>query len=100
MLFMSSTILNKDGFCEDLQIPKEETAFLSLESEFAKENRPTYYMPRMKMNYGWHKPENKKARGEMITDIKFLLDNHKDETGILHTANFQIAVWLTEELKN
>ena len=100
MLFMSSTILNKDGFCEDLQIPKEETAFLSLESEFAKENRPTYYMPRMKMNYGWNKPENKKARAEMITDVKFLLNNHKDDNGILHTANFQVAIWLAEELKN
>jgi Rad3-related DNA helicase len=99
-LFMSSTILDKTGFCEDLQIPKEDTSFLSLQSEFPKENRPIYYMPRMKMNYSWNKPENKKHRQDMINDVKFLLDNHKDENGIIHTANFQIAIWLTEELKD
>lgn len=99
-LFMSSTVLNKDGFCDDLQIPHEQTAFLSLDSEFAVENRPVFYMPRMKMNYMWNKPENKKNRESMITDLKFLLDNHKEQNGIIHTASFQVAEWITTELKN
>lgn len=99
-LFMSSTILNKDGFCADLQIPIEETSFLSLGSEFDIENRPTYYMPRMKMNYGWNKPENTKACKSLVKDIEVLLKNHEGENGIIHTANFQVAEWLVSELKN
>jgi len=35
-LFMSSTFLSKNGFCDDLKIPRDETAFLSLESEFTE----------------------------------------------------------------
>ena len=50
-LFMSSTILDKDGFCSDLGIDPAETAFLSMDSDFSVAKRPVYYMPQMKMNY-------------------------------------------------
>lgn len=98
-LFMSSTILNKTAFCYDLGIDPKDTAFLSLESEFPVENRPVYYMPIMKMNAAWKNPENKVGRKNMIERLIGLLDIHKDESGILHTANYQIAMWLTEELQ-
>lgn len=98
-LFMSSTILNKTAFCLDLGIDPKETAFLSLESEFPVENRPIYYMPIMKMNAAWKNPENKVGRKNMIERLIGLLDIHKDESGILHTANYQIAMWLVEELQ-
>ena len=52
-LFMSSTVLNKEGFCRDLGIDPDEAAFLSLPSEFPVENRPVYYMPQTKMNWKW-----------------------------------------------
>lgn len=99
-LFMSSTILNKNAFCRDLGIDPKETAFLSLDSEFPVENRPVYYMPIMKMNANWNKPEMKHERSEMIKRIIDLLNIHKNESGILHTANYQVAMWLVEELEN
>jgi len=97
-LFMSSTILNKTSFCYDLGIDPDEAAFLSLESDFPVENRPVYYMPVMKMNASWNKPEQATDRKNMIKRIIELLDIHKNESGILHTANYQVAMWLVKEL--
>jgi len=98
-LFMSSTILNKTAFCNDLGIDPKDTAFLSLDSDFPIEKRPIYYMPVMKMNAGWNKPENSSSRKKMIKRITDLLDIHENESGIIHTANYQVAMWLVKELQ-
>lgn len=97
-LFMSSTILNKTAFCNDLGIDPNDTAFLSLDSDFPIENRPVYYLPVMKMNASWNNPENSFKRKAMIKRIMELINGHDDESGILHTANYQIAMWLVKEL--
>lgn len=99
-LFMSSTILDKDGFCEDLGIKPEDTAFLSLGSEFPKENRPIFNMPQMKMNASWKNDDKEEERQQMLTTIKTLLTVHEGETGIIHTGNFAISEWLVENLEN
>lgn len=98
-LFMSSTILNKEGFCSDLGLPPEQTAFLSVESEFPPENRQVLYMPQMKMNAAWNKPENASDRTTMLDKIKEVVAFHEGESGIIHTANFAIAKWLVENLE-
>lgn len=98
-LFMSSTILNRDGFCADLGIKKEDSAFLSLNSDFPKENRPVYYMPQCKMNAKWKDPENESGREEMLETVTMLLNGHEKESGIIHTGNFAIARWLVENLE-
>lgn len=97
-LFMSSTILNKDGFCADLNINPEEAAFLSLESEFKKENRMIIFSPKTKMNYGWDKPERKNDRAKMSKAIKEILELHKDVSGIIHTGSFKLSAWVIREL--
>jgi len=97
-LFMSSTILNKDGFCEDLGIPEEDAAYLSLSSEFDPENRPVYYMPKARMNAKWKQPENEDGRANMLESITTLCKLHEKESGIIHTGNFEIAKWLVDEL--
>lgn len=97
-LFMSSTILNKEGFCRDLNLNPDETVFLSVDSDFPPENRPVYYIPHMKMNATWKDAARHKEREEMLNGIKKLLEMHDDENGIIHTANFQITKWLIDEL--
>ena len=98
-LFMSSTILDYKEFCRDLGIDPSEAAFLSLDSEFPKENRPVIYLPQMKMNMSWSKPEHKPSREKMIKTISKILEVHKGESGIIHTGNFKIADWLVEQLE-
>jgi len=97
-LFMSSTILNKVTFCLDLGISPNDAAFISLPSEFAPENRPVHYMPVMRMNASWQKPENAGGRREMISRINGLLGIHEEDNGIIHTGNYQVSKWLVEEL--
>jgi Rad3-related DNA helicase len=99
-LFMSSTILNYKGFCNDLGISQDEAAFLSLPSEFPVENRPVYFMPSMRMNVNWKDPQNQANRKAMIGTIKGLLELHNDVSGIIHTGSFAIAQWLIDELSN
>jgi ATP-dependent DNA helicase DinG len=97
-LFMSATILNKDAYCRDLGIPPDETAFISLPSEFPADNRPVLYSPQMKMNFEWNQDKNVDARKDMIVAIKQICHDHKDESGIVHTGSFQVAEWLVSEL--
>ncbi len=98
-LFMSSTILDKDEFCKELGIDPSEAAFISLDSDFPVANRPIYYMPVMKMNSSWKKPEQANGRKQMIQRVTALLKIHENDSGILHTANYQIAMWLVKELE-
>jgi len=98
-LFMSSTILNKDEFCKDLGIPLEESAFISIDSEFELDNRPVLYKPVMKMTYGWDKPDKKNERKTMISNIIEICKAHGEDSGIIHTGSFQIADWLISELQ-
>ena len=97
-LLMSSTILNYVGFCQDLGLDPDECAYLDLGSEFPVENRPILFKPVMKMNYQWNKPENKQNRERMIDRVNKILNDHKDESGIIHTGSYAISRWLVEEL--
>jgi len=97
---MSSTILNQKGFCKDLGIPPEESAFLSLDSDFPKENRPVYYLPFLKMNTTWNAPENSRELQRMADGIVKVVESHKGDSGVIHTGNFKIAEWVLRILKD
>ncbi len=100
-LFMSSTILDKDSYCSDLGIDPDKTAFISIPSEFPKDNRPVIYMPTIKMTFGWSDdtPVARAERKKMIDRVvKLCRDVHPDETGVIHTGSFQVAAWLVKEL--
>lgn len=97
-LFMSSTILNKQGFCDDLGFDPKDTAFLSLGSEFDVKNRKVLYTPQTKMNAQWKKPENKTGQQHMLDTINAIADLHKTDSGIIHTGNYQIAQWLIDNI--
>ena len=100
-MFMSSTILDKDAFCEDLGLDPAKAAFISLDSEFDVDNRPILYMPTTKMSFGWDKPDRKKETDQMLSKIKSLCnDIHADESGIIHAGSFQIAKWLVSNLEH
>jgi ATP-dependent DNA helicase DinG len=100
-LFMSSTILNRDGFCRDLGIDPSEAAFLSLDSEFDVERRRVIYQPAAKMSYGWDSDDPKRTagRGRMSRGIKNILELHKDVSGIIHTGSFKLSKWVIDELQ-
>lgn len=97
-LFMSSTILDKEGFCRDLGINPDEAAMISVDSEFNIENREVIYKPVTKMNYGWHKDDRTKDRNKMLKFINHICSHHGNESGLIHAGSFQIARWLVDNL--
>lgn len=98
-VFMSATILDHKQFCANLGIDPDESAFLSVDSDFPVENRPVFYLPQMKMNYQWNDPVNATARKQMLATIQDIIDSHEGESGIIHAGNFQISDWLVKNLK-
>jgi Rad3-related DNA helicase len=97
-LFMSSTIIDPKQFCKDLGIDPDEAAFYDLDSEFPAENRPVAYLPQMKMNASWNKPERRDELKRMGSTITGLIAMHTNESGIIHTGNYKIAEWLVTVL--
>ena len=98
-IFMSSTILNYRGFCRDLSIDPEQSAYIDLSSEFEPKNRPVFFMPQMKMNAQWKAPTNVSNRKKMAEKVLEILEMHKEDSGIIHTGNFAIARWLVDEIQ-
>lgn len=98
-LFMSSTVLNHKGFCQDLGLNYNDSAFLTMDSEFPHENRPVIFIPTMKMNKDWHLDENRDGRDKMINAMSHILEMHENDSGIVHTASFAIAKWMTDALQ-
>lgn len=99
-IFMSATIIDVDEFCKNLGLNKEDVSFIDIDSDFPSENRPVFYIPCMKVNKDWKNDENNKSRQFLLTTVKDLLNVHKEESGIIHSGNFDMAKWLVEELTN
>lgn len=94
VLFLSATVLDKDVFCSSLGIDPKEAAFLRIPSPFPVENRPVYYFPVGKMN----KNSIDNTLPKMVDAIKLLLEQHKDEKGIIHCTSFKVAKYIHENV--
>lgn len=97
-LYMSGTV-DQHGFCRDLGIPYDDSAFLALDSEIPKENRPVHFLPAMKVNADWLAPNRKADRDQLIGAVKSILDMHPEDSGVIHTGNFKIADWTVNQLR-
>lgn len=96
VLLMSATILDKEGFCEMMGIKRDEVSFLRLPSPFPPENKPIFFHPVGKMSsshIGNTLPLMAKA-------VKQILDNHKNEKGIIHCHSFRIANYLKNNIRS
>ncbi len=98
-LFMSGTV-DAAGFCNDLGIPLEEAAFLSLESPIPASQRPVVFIPTIRMNYEWLNEANRTNRKRTLDMIKHLVTTeHQHDSGVIHTTNFKVAEWLKSQLE-
>lgn len=97
-LFMSGT-MNSKRLCIDLGIPEEETATLSLDSNFHKDNRPVIYIPGTKMNVSWDKPESATGLKKYLRILDQILDLYDGDSGVIHTGNFKISEFLVDHIQ-
>jgi Rad3-related DNA helicase len=87
VIFMSATILDIKGFCEELGLPKEQTAIIRMEPTFDPQKSPIIYYPTGHMNY----KALDNTIPKIIESVKDILAKHPNDKGIIHTGNYKIA---------
>ena len=96
ILLMSATIMDKDAFCQILGINPKEAAFISIPSPFKKENRPIIYAPVAKMGMR----DIDASLPKIAEAVKAILEQHKNEKGIIHCHSYKVTKFLKENIRN
>jgi Rad3-related DNA helicase len=93
---MSATVLNKQGFCESLGITDENSGYISIASPFPVENRPILSFPIGKMTQN----EIDNSLPRLVEAVKNILEQHKNEKGIIHCHSYKITNFLKKNIKS
>ena len=96
IIMMSATILDPDAFCEMLGLDRESVGYISLPSPFPVENRPVFSASIGKMSAA----EIEKTLPKLAEAVKAILEQHKNEKGIIHCHTFKIAKYLKYNLRD
>ena len=96
VFLMSGTILDKNLFCQLNGLDIEKAVYYSIESPFPVKNRPIYYMPLGKMSYKSKEDTFK----NYVPFIQKILNKYPDKKGIIHTNSFELASWISRDVKN
>ncbi len=96
VLMMSATILNKDAFCDNLGIKREEASFISIPSPFPVDSRQIHFFPVGKMTAR----EIDTTLPKLASIIKEILKQHKNEKGIIHCHSYKIANYLKRNIRS
>jgi Rad3-related DNA helicase len=96
VFLMSGTILDKNLFCDLNGLDASKTVYYSVESPFPIENRPIYYMPLGKMSYA----KKEETFKNYVPFINKILKKYSDKKGIIHTNSFELASWISREIKD
>ena len=93
---MSATILDKDAFCKSLGIPIDQASFISLPSPFPTKNRPIFFCPIGKMT----QKEIDRSLPKLADAVKSIMNQHKNEKGIIHAHSYKIANYLKQNIRS
>lgn len=96
VLFMSATILDKATFCSSLGLKPSEVGFISIPTPFPVENRPIIFSGVGSMSakfIGGTLPQ-------MAKTVRQILNEHKNEKGIIHCHTYKVANYLKNNIKS
>ena len=96
VFLMSGTILDKSLFCQLNGLDIDKAVYYSIESPFPVKNRPIYYMPLGKMSYKSKEDTFK----NYVPFIQKILNKYPDKKGIIHTNSFELASWVSRDVRN
>jgi ATP-dependent DNA helicase DinG len=96
VIMMSATILDRDAFAVSVGIPHDQMAFISLESPFPSENMPILYAGIGKMTYS----DIDTTLPKMAQAIKQIIDEHKNEKGIIHCHSYKVASYIKKNIRS
>lgn len=96
VVFMSATIISHEGFAETIGLPPEVTTYIKEESPFSPDNSPIVYSPAGSMS-----SKNIENTLPLMTKmVKEILENHKENKGIIHTHSLKVANFIMNNVKN
>lgn len=93
-LLLSATIIDKNIFCKSIGLDASAISYIRIPSPFSVKNRPVHYLPVGKMSLS----HIDKTLPKMLEAILLLLEQHKNEKGVIHCTNYKIANYLQEKL--
>jgi len=92
-LFLSATIGGFGAFIEELGIERNMCNFVTTDTTFDKEDSPIIHISVGKFNY----QEIDKTLPKALKVIDQLLNEHKDDKGIIHSTNYKITKYIGEK---
>lgn len=92
-MFMSGTIGNAKSFAKELGIPYNECNIIDLESTFDDDESPIVHMSVGKFSYN----ELEGTLPKALKVIDQLLNEHKDQKGVIHSTNYRITKYIAEK---
>ena len=92
VILMSGTILEKNMFAYINGLEPKLSAYYEVETPFNVKRRPIYYIKVGKMTF----KEKEETFKRQLPYIDKILKRNKDNKGIIHTTNYEIAGWLKE----
>jgi len=96
VIFMSATIISHEGFSLTIGLPYDETVSIKEASPFPVENRPIIYSPAGSMS----SKNIDNTLPTMSNMIKEIINNHKNEKGIIHTHSTKVAKYIKNNVKD
>lgn len=96
VIFMSATIISPEGFKQTVGLKDELTTYVKEESPFDPANSPIVYSPAGSMS-AKNIDNTLPLMKQMIVQI---LNEHKNEKGIIHTHSTKVANYLVKNIKD
>lgn len=92
------TVLMSATFADPLEFMKtinlKGAKYIKVENSFSFEKSPIYYYPKRRMSYKYIE-QNREWLNEKINEI---MDKHKNESGIIHSASYDLTNKIRENL--
>lgn len=98
IIFMSATILNFSNFTSSIGIRPDQCCFVDVDSTFDPKNAPIINIGNCNTNY--HDLQDSANMDNIVKTVKFILDKHKGQRGIIHTGNMKISKYIKENLRD
>ena len=96
VIFMSGTILSKDIFSTINGVENKLSAYYDVDTPFPLKNRPIYYIKAGKMTF--HQKVHTFEKQKVYIDK--IIKKNKNNKGIIHTGNYEIAKWVEDYYKD
>jgi ATP-dependent DNA helicase DinG len=96
IIFMSATIVSLEGYMETLGLNPAEVVCVKEASPFDAKNKPTIFSPAGSMSAG----NIDKTLPNLAAYVKKIMEEHKNEKGIIHTHSTKVAEYLKNHVKS